>query len=194
MRGGGKRPNPKLPLPFHPWNGPFWGESGTNTNFWLPTVPADPVLGVFSPNLALGVSSGGGRAGGGCKKHPRDPPPKHTLSAPFLGGKAAESDKPPDGRGFPPVFGGDLGSGGAHMPRPGGSPRSPHLPTPQIGRNRPKSAAPPLPHPARVPGGSGWGEGRARYLPPPIWGGFASISRLPPHCSLLHLLVLGTKV
>lgn len=181
--GGESSQSQSSPSPFHPWNSPFWSESGTNTNFWLPTVPADPFLGFFCPILALGGSSGGGRAGGGCKKHPRDPPQTHPVSTtPFFGGgKAAGSVKPPEGRGFFRRFRGGLGSGGAHMPRPGGSPRSPRLPTPQNGRNRPKSAALPPPPRAGPGGGSGWGG--ARPVPAAATadlGGFGLKFEAPP--------------
>lgn len=116
----------------------------------------------------------------GCKKHPRDPP-THTLSAQLiLGGKAAESVKPPEGRGFPPVLGG-FGVGRCPHATSGGVPA---LPPPPDAPNRPETPqiCRPSPHPSPrgSRGGLRVGEGRTRYLPPPIWGGFASNSRLPP--------------
>lgn len=192
--GGGKQPNPKLPLPFHPWSGPFWGESGTNTNFWLPTVPADPDLGFFCPSLALGGSSGGGRAGGAAK-NTHETPPTHTLSAQLiLGGKAAESVKPPEGRGFPPVLGG-FGVGRCPHATSGGVPA---LPPPPDAPNRPEAPqiCRPSPHPSpRGTRGGAQGGGGAHPVPATAdLGGFCLKFEAPTPCSLLHLLVLGTKV
>lgn len=124
----------------------------------------------------------------GLQKTPTRPPPKHTLSAPFLGGKAAESVKPPDGRGFPPVFGGGGGFGVGRCPHAtsGGGPRAP--PTFQ----RPKSAGiapnpPPLPSPTprAGPGGLRVGGG-ARPVPAAAdLGGFCLNFEVPPPPSSL---------
>lgn len=136
------------------------------------------IWGFFAPVWLLEAPlAGAGPAG--LQKTPTRPPP-HTPCQHngFLGGKAAESVKPPEGRGFPPVLGG-FGVGRCPHATSGGVPA---LPPPPDALNRPESSQirRPSPHPPRGSrGGSGWGEGRTRYLPPPIWGGFASNLRLP---------------
>lgn len=137
LGGGTKQPNPKLPLPFRPWSGPFWGESGTNTNFWLPTVPADPDLGFFCPSLALGGSSGGGRAGGAAKNTHETPPHTHTLSAQSVfGGKSGRIGQTAQRSRFSAGFGGIWGREVPACHVRGGVPA---LPPPPDAPNRPES-------------------------------------------------------
>lgn len=181
---GGKQPIPKLPLPFHPWNSPFWGESGTNTNFWLPTVSCRPCFGVFFAPFWLSEAPLAGAGPAGAAKNTHETPPPNTpcqFFFVFWGGKAAESVKAPDGRGFPPVLGGIWGREVPTCHVRAGPRAPPASRRPKMAENAPNP--PPFPPPpARVPGGLRVGEGRARYLPPPNLGGggFASNLRFPP--------------
>lgn len=116
------------------------------------------IWGFFAPIWLLEAPlAGAGPAG--LQKTPTRPPP-HTPCQHnrFLGGKAAESVKPPEGRGFPPVLGG-FGVGRCPHATSGGVPA---LPPPPDALNRPESSQirRPSPHPpARVPGGLRVGGG-----------------------------------
>lgn len=164
LLGGESGQTQSSPSPSFPGNSPIWGESGTNTNFLAPYCSCRPCFGVFLPQSGSRRLLWRGQGRRGLQKTPTRPPHTHPVSTiAFFGGKSGRIGQTARRPRLSAGFGGDLGSGGARMPRPGGSPLSPRLPTPQNGRNRPKFAAPPPPTPPRAgpggEGGSGWGRG-----------------------------------
>lgn len=122
------------------------------------------IWGFFAPVWLLEAPLAGAGPAGLQKTPTRPPPYTHPVSTIHFWG-----EKRPNRSNRPKVavfrrFWGDLGSGGARMPHPGGVPA---LPPPPDAPNRPKSPQirRPSPHPPRAGPGGAQGGGGAHPVP-----------------------------
>lgn len=200
MGGGQSGQTQSSPSPSIPGTAHFGVKAAQIPISGSPTVPADPVLGFFLPRSGSRRLLWRGQGRRGLQKTPTRPSPNtHPVSTNwFFGGKSGRIGQTAL---FRTGFGGDLGSGGARMPRPGGVPA---LPPPPDAPNRPESPqirrpSPPYPSPSAGPGGRGaQGGGGARPVPATAdfggeGGGLASILRLPPLSLAPTLTRFGDK-